>query len=169
MEKNVLCYKGYYTRPEYKAEDQIIYGKILGIDDLIDFYADTAKEVEHEFHKAVDDYLEFCEEIGKEPQKAYSGSFNVRISKELHRDATICAQANNMTLNAFVEQSIRRSVEQEDIVGKVCRTAAMTVHMLKYQISQTSGEQYQDNVNSDKTVYQQWGDTVGKFGGVSQC
>ena len=35
--KNVLHYKGYSARPEYSAEDQIFYGKILGIDDLVDY------------------------------------------------------------------------------------------------------------------------------------
>ena len=29
---NVLRYKGYSARPEYSAEDQVFYGKILGID-----------------------------------------------------------------------------------------------------------------------------------------
>ena len=43
------------------------------------------QNVEKEFHEAVDDYLEFCKEVGKEPDKEYKGSFNVRISLELHK------------------------------------------------------------------------------------
>lgn len=127
MGNGVLRYKGYYAKPAYDPEDQIIYGKILGIDDLVDFYSENAKDVEKEFQKAVDDYLDFCKEIGKEPQKAYSGSFNVRIPEELHREASLCAQANDMTLNSYVEQAIRRSVEQEDLVDKVLKTAVIAV------------------------------------------
>ena len=85
--KNVLHYKGYSAKPEYSAEDQVFYGKILGIDDLVDFYTENAKELEQEFHAAVDDYLAFCQEVGKQPQKEFSGTFNVRISPELHRKA----------------------------------------------------------------------------------
>lgn len=67
---NVLRYKGYSARPEFSVDDKVFYGKILGIDDLVDFYTADAGKLEEEFHAAVDDYLEFCEEVGKAPQKA---------------------------------------------------------------------------------------------------
>ena len=105
-----MTYKGYSARPEYSAEDRIFYGKILGISDLVDFQSENAKDLESEFHKAVDDYLEFCEEIGKQPQKEYSGLFNVRISPELHREVSVFAQAEGVTLNKAVEQAIRAMV-----------------------------------------------------------
>ena len=107
---DLLRYKGYSARPEYSAEDRIFYGKILGISDLVDFQSENAKDLEEEFHKAVDDYLEFCEEIGKQPQKEYSGLFNVRISPELHREVSVFAQAEGVTLNKAVEQAIRAMV-----------------------------------------------------------
>lgn len=107
---DLLRYKGYSARPEYSAEDRIFYGKILGISDLIDFQSENAKDLEEEFHKAVDDYLEFCAEIGKQPQKEYSGLFNVRISPELHREVSVFAQAEGVTLNKAVEQAIRAMV-----------------------------------------------------------
>ena len=63
----------------------MLRGKIEGINDFVNFeYADI-QNVEKEFHEAVDDYLEFCKEVGKEPDKEYKGSFNVRISLELHK------------------------------------------------------------------------------------
>lgn len=65
----MLRYKGYCAKPEYSAEDKVFCGKVLGIDDLVDFCAGNAKDLEHEFQSAVDDYLAFCAEIGKEPQK----------------------------------------------------------------------------------------------------
>ena len=107
---DLLRYKGYSARPEYSAEDRIFYGKILGISDLVDFQSENAKDLEEEFHKAVDDYLEFCAEIGKQPQKEYSGLFNVRLSPELHREVSVFAQAEGVTLNKAVEQAIRAMV-----------------------------------------------------------
>lgn len=59
----LLRYKGYSARPEYSAEDRIFYGKILGISDLVDFQSENAKDLEKEFHNAVEDYLEFRAEI----------------------------------------------------------------------------------------------------------
>ncbi len=107
---NLIHYKGYSAKPEYSAEDKVFYGTILGIDDLVDFYTDDAKKIEDEFHSAVDDYLAFCAEIGKEPQKVYSGMFNVRISPELHKKITLYAKANGVTLNKAVEQAIAHYV-----------------------------------------------------------
>ena len=40
---NLLHYKGYSAKPEYSVEDKVFYGKILGIDDLVDFYSENAK------------------------------------------------------------------------------------------------------------------------------
>lgn len=109
----LLRYKGYTARPEYSAEDRIFYGSILGISDMVDFQSESAKDLEDEFHKAVDDYLEFCAEIGKEPQKEYSGLFNVRISPELHREVSVFAQAEGVTLNKAVERAIRAMVQNQ--------------------------------------------------------
>lgn len=106
----LLHYKGYSAKPEYSPEDRIFYGKILGIDDLVDFMSEQAGELENEFHQAVDDYLDFCKEIGKEPQKEYKGTFNVRISPELHRQAAMRAEEEDISLNRFVENALQSAL-----------------------------------------------------------
>lgn len=111
MAKNILEYKGYYTKIEYSAEDRVLYGKIEGIRDLVNFESDNIEGVEQEFRSAVDDYLAFCEDLGQNPEKAYKGVFNVRITPELHREAAIAADKNNETLNAFVANAISRAVQ----------------------------------------------------------
>lgn len=67
--EGLFHYKGYAAWPEYSVEDCIFYGKILGISDLVDFQSESAQALEDEFHKAVDDYLAFCAETGKIPQR----------------------------------------------------------------------------------------------------
>lgn len=126
MKSNVLTYKGYCATPEYRPDDQIIYGTILGISDLVDFYSESAKDIEEEFHKAVDDYLDFCMEVGKPPQKAYRGSFNVRIDPELHRKAAIQASISGISLNQFVGEAIEKSLNEEERINHLIKTAAIT-------------------------------------------
>ena len=70
-----------------------------------------ARELLEDFHQAVDDYLALCAAEGVEPEKAYKGSFNVRISPELHKQAIIAATAGQMSLNSFVERSIKQAIE----------------------------------------------------------
>ena len=108
---SVLRYKGYSARPEFSVDDKVFYGKILGIDDLVDFYTADAGKLEEEFHAAVDDYLEFCKEVGKEPCKVYKGVFNVRIQPKLHRELVRISEMNGETLNAVVEKALQNYVQ----------------------------------------------------------
>ena len=98
----LLKYKDYIASVDYSVDDKVFYGKLFGIDDYVDFFSENASEIENEFHKAVDDYLAFCKEIGKQPEKAYKGSFNIRISPELHRQLAIEATAENISLNQHI-------------------------------------------------------------------
>lgn len=109
---NVIQYKGYFSNVKYSQEDQILFGKIEGIRDLVTFECENAGEVEQAFKDAVDDYLEFCEEEGKDPNKSFSGSFNVRVSPELHRDIWAAATKRNMTLNAYVNEALHTSLKK---------------------------------------------------------
>lgn len=117
--KNIMEYNGYTGIVEYSAEDRVFFGKVFGINDLVTFEGDTVKQLEKSFKEAVDDYIETCEEQGKGPERAYKGSFNVRIDPEVHRKAAFKAQTLHISLNEFVEQAIAREVNREE--GKVQR------------------------------------------------
>ncbi len=107
---NTMEYKGYVGSVEFSEEDALFYGKVLGIRALISYEGTNASELVADFHGAVDDYLELCAQSGTEPEKAYKGSFNVRISPELHKQAVIAAMSHNMSLNSFVETSIQQAL-----------------------------------------------------------
>ena len=112
MKKNILRYKGYMTMIEFSAEDGLLFGKIEGIGDLVNFMGESVKEIEQAFHDAVDDYLDFCREMEKEPEKPYRGSFNIRISPNLHRAAAVRARESGVSLNRFVETALMTAVGQ---------------------------------------------------------
>jgi len=110
---NTMEYKGYIGSVEFSEEDSLFYGKVAGIRALISYEGMTAAELVADFHGAVDDYLALCAEKNIEPQKAYKGSFNVRISPELHKQAALAAMRGNMSLNSFVEGAVKRAVGSE--------------------------------------------------------
>lgn len=107
---NTVEYKGYLGSVEFSEADGLFYGKVMGIRGLLSYEGTNAKELIEDFHGVVDDYLELCAAEGKEPERAYKGNFNVRISPELHKQAVIQATANGLSLNSFVEQAILKSV-----------------------------------------------------------
>lgn len=71
--KDVYQYKGYWTKIRYSIPDGKWTGRIEGISDFVNFYGDMPDGVEKEFHNAVDDYLKFCDEVGKVPEKPDMG------------------------------------------------------------------------------------------------
>ena len=85
---------------------------------MVDFECQNIQDVEKEFHAAVDEYLTFCAELGKEPDKEYKGTFNVRISPELHKNLVNFAMRNGDTLNATVEKAIESYVLSRDITNE---------------------------------------------------
>lgn len=107
---NTMEYKGYIGSVEFSEADCIFFGKVMGIRALLSYEGSTAAELVADFHDAVDDYLAVCEAEGQEPEKTFKGSFNVRISPELHKKLVICATAKQMSLNSYVEQALANSV-----------------------------------------------------------
>lgn len=99
---NVLKYKNYIGSVEYNLTEKFLYGKILFIDDLIMFEGNTIEELENSFKEMVDEYLETCKELGKSPQKAYSGSFNVRTGATIHQALAEIAELENISLNKLI-------------------------------------------------------------------
>ena len=107
---NTIEYKGYIGSIEYSSEDKCFFGKVEMIDDLVTFEATYAKELEKNFHTAVDEYLETCKQLNREPQKVYKGVFNVRIEPELHKKVYKEALKAGISLNTFVRQALAHEV-----------------------------------------------------------
>ena len=109
---NTMEYKGYVGSVEFSEEDGLFFGKVMGLRALLSYEGSTAAELVADFHAAVDDYLALCAAEGTEPEKAYKGSFNVRVSPELHKKLAVCAAAQQMSLNSFVEHALANAVPQ---------------------------------------------------------
>lgn len=109
---NTIEYKGYIAKIEYSGEDEVFFGKLEGIRDLVNFEGASVQELQQAFRDSVDEYLAFCKEVGKEPEKAYKGSFNVRISPERHRALDLRAKRDGDSLNRAVEKAIEGYLQE---------------------------------------------------------
>jgi predicted HicB family RNase H-like nuclease len=109
---NILKYNDFIATVKYSEEDEAFIGRIEGISSVVSFEGQSVKELKTAFKEAIDSYLDFCKRKGiVEPQKSYTGVFNVRIDADLHRRAAITAKTHNTTLNAFVKKAIERNLE----------------------------------------------------------
>lgn len=85
MVNSMLEYKGYHASIEFDADDNIFIGEVFGITDSLNFHGTSVTELEEMFKQSIDNYLELCEKIGKNPDKEFKGTFNIRIPSEMHK------------------------------------------------------------------------------------
>ncbi|MCL2355514.1 MAG: type II toxin-antitoxin system HicB family antitoxin [Oscillospiraceae bacterium] len=109
--KNIMEYRSYSSKIEYCNEDEIFYGKILGIDDLVSFEGETVEELKKDFKEAVDYYIKSCERDNKEAKKQYKGSFNIRIGSEIHKKIAFLSEVENISLNQFIKNTLKEKAE----------------------------------------------------------
>lgn len=107
---SVMTYKGYQGRFEYDPVADIFHGEIMHINDVVTFQGRSIDELKSALADSVEDYLEFCAEEGKVPEKPYSGRFNVRIRPEIHQRIAAEAARNGVSLNSWVAQALDRAV-----------------------------------------------------------
>ena len=106
----MMEYKGYHAQIEYDSEDGIFVGKVYGIVDSLNFHGTSVAELEKMFHQSIDNYLQMCSSIGKTPDKEFKGSFNIRISPELHRTISLQAAQEGISLNQYVQKALENSL-----------------------------------------------------------
>ncbi len=108
---NTMTYKGYLGSVAFSEKDNVFFGKIEGINGLVNFEGESVKELTDAFHEAVDDYLAYCKDEGIEPDKSYSGVLNVRLTPAIHRQIAILARQAGLTLNAYIKDALEEKVE----------------------------------------------------------
>jgi len=106
---NIMSYKGYAARIDYDAEDEIFFGKLAGITDGVGFHADTVADLKTAFQEAVDDYIESCAKIGKDPQKSYSGKMMFRVDPDVHAQAAKAAELSGKSLNQWAAEVLAKA------------------------------------------------------------
>jgi predicted HicB family RNase H-like nuclease len=104
--KDVLTYKGFIGSVHFSSDDNVFFGKVEGINDLITFEGETVKELTDAFHYMIDEHIRDCEKGNEFLKKSYKGSFNIRLTPDLHRRAAIAAKMHGNTLNSFVKEAI---------------------------------------------------------------
>jgi len=72
---NTLTYKGFTAKVEFSADDEVFFGRVLDIDDIVTFHADTVEELKAEMSGMIDFYIETCEKKGKVIKKIPSREF----------------------------------------------------------------------------------------------
>jgi len=108
----MLNYKGYAGQLEVDEEAGLIFGRVLGIRDVVTFKGNTVVEAKQAFQDSIDDYLEFCQELGQEPEKAFLGKLPLRTTPERHRKLFIAATKAGKSINAWMDETLEKAADE---------------------------------------------------------
>jgi predicted HicB family RNase H-like nuclease len=103
-----MAHMGYVATVELDEEAGLFHGEVVNTRDVLTFQGRTPAELQAAFADTIADYVEWCRERGKEPQRPYSGHFTVRVSPELHRRIAAAAAREGKSVNAFVAATLER-------------------------------------------------------------
>ena len=109
----MMKYKVYSAEVKFDDEAGVFHGEVTGTRDVITFEGKSVAELKKAFQDSVDDYLAFCDERGKEPDKPFSGKFVVRMNPEEHRKVSMAAQTSGLSLNSWIVHVMKEQAEKE--------------------------------------------------------
>ena len=110
-----MNYKGYLGTVSFDEEADIFHGEVVNTKDVITFQGRSVDEIRIAFKDSVDEYLKFCEELGEEPEKPYSGRIALRIPSELHGRASAAASAEGVSLNSWLRAAVERAAAGDGV------------------------------------------------------
>lgn len=99
-------YKGYIGKVEFDDEAGIFHGEIINTRDVITFQGTTVQEIRQAFTESIEDYLDFCAQLGQAPEKPFTGKLMLRLPPDLHRQAYIAAKNTGKSLNSWITDCI---------------------------------------------------------------
>lgn len=108
---NILEYKGFKAKIEFSADDNVFFGYLIGIDDVVSFHAETVEKLKSVFRESVDFHIEVCEEVGKVPKKQYSGKVMLRLPNQLHGKIAEAAAAAGKSINEWGKDVFESAVK----------------------------------------------------------
>lgn len=99
-------YKGYNAEIWFEEDDSAFHGLVAGIRDTIHFEGGNPDELVQAFHESVNDYLAFCAERGKEPERPYSGNLALRTTPEIHQLVSRAAASEGKSVNQWISDTL---------------------------------------------------------------
>jgi predicted HicB family RNase H-like nuclease len=109
---NTLNYKGFTAKVEFSADDEVFFGRVLGIDEIVTFHADSVEELKTSMKEMIEFYLETCRKKGKKPKKNYNGRLLFRLPNELHARIAETAAKRGKSINEWGREIFELAVEK---------------------------------------------------------
>ena len=109
----MMHYKGYIANIVFDDDQDLFHGEVINTRDVITFQGKSVDDLKEALQDSIEDYLEFCAERGEEPDKPFSGRFNIRLSPDVHKEAVVEANRSGKSLNSWVSDAIVKALHHK--------------------------------------------------------
>ncbi len=109
---NKLTYKGFTAKIEFSADDNVFFGRLIGLKDIVGFHGETVEELKDAMRQSVDFYIETCERDGKKSKKSYSGKVLFRLPDKLHAEIAEAATREGKSINEWGREVFEMAVKK---------------------------------------------------------
>jgi predicted HicB family RNase H-like nuclease len=109
MPMNTIKHGKYIATLELDLDAGIFHGEVVNLNDVVTFQGGSVGELRRAFKDSIEDYLKACVEFNKEPEKPFTGNFQVRLRPEVHRSAVIAAKVEGKSLNKWVAEKLEQA------------------------------------------------------------
>lgn len=106
MLTNILKYDGYCAEFGYDESADAFHARVIGLNDVIDFYGRSIDDLKAEFRNSIDDYVSWCREEGEEPERTWSGKMTLRPTDEQRRRYLVAAAAQKKSVSAWMLETL---------------------------------------------------------------
>ena len=108
---NMMTHKGYAARIEYSDDDACFVGHIAGIKDIVGFHGESVAELRDAFEEAVEDYLETCDALNRQPSKPFSGKLELSIPPDIHAGIAVAAETSGKSIDQWAEDAFTNALD----------------------------------------------------------
>lgn len=109
----MIEYKDYVGVFEFDPEIDAFHGTVINTNDVISFYGSSVAKLREAMRRSIDEYLAFCREQGREPEKPFSGNILIRTSPDLHRRVALEAARRHVSMNTYVQELLEKAIPEE--------------------------------------------------------
>lgn len=102
----ILKHKGDIAEVGHGAGDALMRGAVVNARAVLNFAGRDIEELKAAFADTIEDYREWCRERGVEPERPYSGTLSLRLSRELHRRVGERAAKAGESINQLIAERL---------------------------------------------------------------
>ncbi len=108
----MLIYKGFIGQIDFNNDSKLLVGEVVNTQDLIEFYGETAQELQTNFKSRIDEYIQFHKVQSGVSPTPFVGNFTICLSLDQQNKVIHAAKSNGESVSHWLNQRVDSFLNQ---------------------------------------------------------